>query len=607
MTAPAPRYLLRIQLKDIRPPLWREVIVPANISLAWLHEVIQAAMFWDDMHLHQFEQKGRFYGLPSSEDFSEMYNERKVALCDLVKKPKDWIRYEYDFGDSWEHRVELKKILEPDAEDFLRCVKGKGGDIIEDCGGAHGYMELMKLKQAVEFGSKKVDREDYDYYELADHDFGNCDLSFANENLGEVQIDAEEGGGLHPRAAPPIANPMFGDFHEDDEEDDFDDYFNFGLESEASPPEELAEESFPEPYSELKPDALAEFGETMRLAQKVRTAQPWKELYDSDIFAVEDPTTKELDIVSVLGGGKEVYAIHVHRPPSGLAFWKMALTGSDAMIPEVIMKMSNMVEVEFLNKAEMEEPDLALYEYTGVATPGKGRHGWVRFRSYRPRCFPWFSEAADLATLRRGMALALRYLELMQDSEEPVSFMRPDEGPALPESLKVFRLPTGAKAGDSGAWRLEDISVDWDQCGQSEVVFQPGEFELSRLAAIPQKEDVWELGATCLTSGVMTETGPVMPVLAMAASLSGGEVPPTPEFTDDLAVSETEAMWNSLANNMDATGYRPTEIRVTSTEAVKLLEPFAQLAGIRVERVEELEMLDSLFQMLAMMPGPRDM
>jgi hypothetical protein len=392
---------------------------------------------------------------------------------------------------------------------------------------------------------------------------------------------------------------MFGDFHDDD----FDEYFDFGLETDR----EESDEDFVEPYSELKPDALADFHQTMQLAQEVREAEPWKALYDSDIFAVEDPETKELDVVSVLGGGEEVYAIHVHRPPSGLAFWKLAFSDSDAMIPENIMKISNMVEVEFLNKAEMEEPDLALYQRTEHATPGKGRQRWVRFRSYRPRCFPWFSEAADLGVLRRGMALALRYVALMQASKAPANFLRSDEGPTLPESLKVFRLPEGAESDDLSAWCLDDIPVDWEQCGTGEVIFEPNEFEQNRLAAIPQKDEVWELGATYLTNGVMTPMAPVMPLFAMAVSLSAGEAPPMPELSDDLSISETEALWKSLASNIDLTGSRPKVIRVTSSDAVEMLRPFAELADIQVEQVEELEMLGSLFQMLAMMPGPDDL
>lgn len=43
---------LRIDLKGIKPPVWRRVLVPYNITLGKLHDVIQAAMGWTDSHLH---------------------------------------------------------------------------------------------------------------------------------------------------------------------------------------------------------------------------------------------------------------------------------------------------------------------------------------------------------------------------------------------------------------------------------------------------------------------------------------------------------------------------------------------------------------------------
>ncbi len=37
-------YLLKIQLLDIEPAIWRRFVVPANITLDRLHDVIQIVM-----------------------------------------------------------------------------------------------------------------------------------------------------------------------------------------------------------------------------------------------------------------------------------------------------------------------------------------------------------------------------------------------------------------------------------------------------------------------------------------------------------------------------------------------------------------------------------
>lgn len=80
-TAPSRRpisepVLLHIALKHIKPVVWRRVIVPANITLNRLHRVIQAAMGWEDLHLHEFEIAGTRYGHPD-------------PFCRFIPKPAE--------------------------------------------------------------------------------------------------------------------------------------------------------------------------------------------------------------------------------------------------------------------------------------------------------------------------------------------------------------------------------------------------------------------------------------------------------------------------------------------------------------------------------------
>lgn len=44
----------RIELENSAPVIWRRVLVPGTMRFDKLHEVIQAAMGWDDYHLHLF-------------------------------------------------------------------------------------------------------------------------------------------------------------------------------------------------------------------------------------------------------------------------------------------------------------------------------------------------------------------------------------------------------------------------------------------------------------------------------------------------------------------------------------------------------------------------
>jgi hypothetical protein len=63
--SPPSIHQLKVTLKGIRPPIWRRIQVRSTITLAELHDVIQATMGWYDSHLHEFRVGGTTYGDPA--------------------------------------------------------------------------------------------------------------------------------------------------------------------------------------------------------------------------------------------------------------------------------------------------------------------------------------------------------------------------------------------------------------------------------------------------------------------------------------------------------------------------------------------------------------
>jgi hypothetical protein len=52
--------------------------------------------------------------------------------------------YEYDLGDCWKHEVVVEEILTPDKASRLpRRIAGERASPPEDCGGVHGFQELI--------------------------------------------------------------------------------------------------------------------------------------------------------------------------------------------------------------------------------------------------------------------------------------------------------------------------------------------------------------------------------------------------------------------------------------------------------------------------------
>lgn len=138
-------FKLKITLLGVsKPPIWRRLLIPADISLERFHRVIQAAMGWEDYHMHVFSDGAVQYGVRDSE--LDHRDERTAALEGLLAKSGDRILYTYDFGDSWEHEIKLEDVLPADpAANYPVCLAGKGACPPEDCGGVWGYEHLREV------------------------------------------------------------------------------------------------------------------------------------------------------------------------------------------------------------------------------------------------------------------------------------------------------------------------------------------------------------------------------------------------------------------------------------------------------------------------------
>jgi hypothetical protein len=135
---------LKVTLRGAKPAIWRRLLVPSTMTLGDLHLTIQASMGWEDCHLHAFDIDGRRYGDRRTVD--DVADENRLTLSSLLKTGVARCTYTYDFGDDWEHTVEIEKTQPAvEGEAYPRCVAGKGACPPEDCGGPWGYQHLLEV------------------------------------------------------------------------------------------------------------------------------------------------------------------------------------------------------------------------------------------------------------------------------------------------------------------------------------------------------------------------------------------------------------------------------------------------------------------------------
>ena len=143
-------YQIKVTLLGTNPPIWRRLLVPAVLTLAQLHVVLQIAMEWEGGHMHEFRVGHRHFGQSDPEDLSmgmpPVENERTVRLAGVLRRVGARVIYTYDFGDSWEHGIVLEKRLPVDPiTKYPVCTDGQLACPPEDCGGVPGFYDLVEV------------------------------------------------------------------------------------------------------------------------------------------------------------------------------------------------------------------------------------------------------------------------------------------------------------------------------------------------------------------------------------------------------------------------------------------------------------------------------
>lgn len=146
--APQEIYQIKVTLLGSSPPIWRRLLVPASLTLEHLHHILQAAMGWDDYHLHEFSSGSRRFGRPDPDERflggADAEDERTVPLFTVFRRVGAKMLYTYDFGDGWEHGIVLEKRLPVDpAMTYPVCTDGRRACPPEDCGGIGGFYDLL--------------------------------------------------------------------------------------------------------------------------------------------------------------------------------------------------------------------------------------------------------------------------------------------------------------------------------------------------------------------------------------------------------------------------------------------------------------------------------
>ena len=198
-------YHIRIKLNNAPVNIWRELVVPSNITLEMLAHVLIGAMGWEHKHMYQYYAKDNVYYLNnrelkrSNDSFLGFmpkirYKSSEKTSLEMVLQPKgERLKFEYDFGDSWIHDLWVKGARDyaPNEEPVIKLLKAHGECPPEDCGGVWGYADILEMNKK----KRKTDeeKEQLEWYGIPKNfDPETCDLERLQGDVEALWQDIKE-------------------------------------------------------------------------------------------------------------------------------------------------------------------------------------------------------------------------------------------------------------------------------------------------------------------------------------------------------------------------------------------------------------------------------
>jgi hypothetical protein len=166
----------------------------------------------------------------------------------------------------------------------------------------------------------------------------------------------------------------------------------------------------------VKKQNIALWQEFYKVAAQFRDMAPWRWMFDSDLFGVENPETGEIGWCSIMGNAGEHFALGVYKGAAGFqSFWDLAELGEEGINiynPEhrniAFGQLCWMISFEDAssvypeNKKHLKE--------LGITFRGKGQ--WITATTNEPGFQPWPIDEKDLPflilCLQQAMNVAIR-------------------------------------------------------------------------------------------------------------------------------------------------------------------------------------------------------
>jgi hypothetical protein len=331
--------------------------------------------------------------------------------------------------------------------------------------------------------------------------------------------------------------------------------------------------------------SIQEWRELYDAAVTFRDAAPWRWMWDSNVFGVQDPEGGQIGYCCVMGQLGEHLALAVYQGSEGLAgLWQMRETGPRAQQdPLAVLLLQECLMASFEDRTMLHKRDLDVIKALGLKF--RGRQAWPHFQSYRPGYAPWFLTAPEARFLTVCLPQALDVAARFRENPALLPDPEPD-----PQGLYLVRVPE--KRGAEWVWK--DTVQRPAPVRPSAATPPPlDEARLRQLRELPSTRGVLQMDyfyTGAAVKGEEEDERPWYPQILLAADATSGlilgmELVRTDEVPATLV--------KQLLDIVERMGQRPDRIEVRQEEARLMLKPAVERLGTRVIRVRRMPAVDS--------------
>ena len=321
------------------------------------------------------------------------------------------------------------------------------------------------------------------------------------------------------------------------------------------------------------------WGGMFELAEGILALEPWVELEEDLVFAIQPRADGPVYFASVMGRMGEHHAVAYYKGSEGFSYFHRAqLGGESSRLGMEDLLMSEHLQVAFEPKKNLLPTDLELLKACGKRYRGK----WPVFRTQRPARMPWtasLGEAADLAILM------VRTLEVLHRLKRGEDLLRP----YFSEDL-VLIDPEGRDA----ECRVADLPQTRHIL---KVALPPG-----ALDGIPRSSLRLEMEMALMISpinDVPKGEPPYMPLILLAVDADSGmiigfDTLDTREGLDAAFVTLPDAI-NQILKKAN---FVPKRIAARHAMLLSALQAYGKSYGIEIEETDELPQADAAVEHL---------